>query len=180
MPTGVAIARQVTTGDYDLVITSSTPSMQAVANNNREGKVRHIFFLVADPFASGIGLERENPLKHPAHIVGHGVLAPVEGAFQVAMDSLPGLKTVGVAWNPSESNSLVFTSMARVAAKKLGLTLLEANVDSTAAVAETVGSLISRGAQAIWVGGDNTVNAGMGIVIATAQRAGVPVFSVLP
>src|SRR5258708_37614030 len=29
MPTGIAIARQVTAGDYDLVITSSTPSMQA-------------------------------------------------------------------------------------------------------------------------------------------------------
>src|SRR5262245_45334348 len=42
MPTGIAIARQITGGGYDLVITSSTPSMQAVANNNREGKVRHV------------------------------------------------------------------------------------------------------------------------------------------
>src|ERR1044071_6896706 len=53
MPTGVAIARQVTSGGYDLVITSSTPAMQAVANNNRDGKVRHLFTLVADPFESG-------------------------------------------------------------------------------------------------------------------------------
>ena len=53
MPTGIAIARQVTAGGYDLVITSSTPSMQAVANNNREGKVKHLFTLVADPFAVG-------------------------------------------------------------------------------------------------------------------------------
>ena len=29
MTMGIAIARQVTTGDYDLIITSSTPSMQA-------------------------------------------------------------------------------------------------------------------------------------------------------
>src|SRR4030095_6406987 len=34
IPTGIAIARQITGGSYDLVITSSTPSMQAVANNN--------------------------------------------------------------------------------------------------------------------------------------------------
>src|SRR4051794_19751740 len=58
MPTGLAIAKQVTGGDYDLVITTSTPSMQAVANTNREGKARHVFTLVADPFASGIGLDR--------------------------------------------------------------------------------------------------------------------------
>ena len=61
LPTGIAIARQITTGDYDLVITSSTPSMQAVANNNREGKVRHVFTLVADPFVSGVGLDRADP-----------------------------------------------------------------------------------------------------------------------
>src|SRR5207249_6995923 len=50
MPTGTAIARQVTAGGYDLVITSSTPSMQAVANNNREGRTKPLFTLVADPF----------------------------------------------------------------------------------------------------------------------------------
>jgi len=180
MPTGVAIARQVTAGDYDLVITSSTPSMQAVANNNREGKVRHVFFLVADPFASGIGLDRANPGTHPAHIVGQGVMAPVEESFRIAQASLPSLKTVGVAWNPSESNSLVFTTKAREAARKMGITLLEANVDTTSAVSEAVSSLISRGAQAIWIGGDNTVIAAVDVVAATARRAGVPVFTILP
>src|SRR5260370_11967263 len=34
MPTGTAIARQVTGGDYDLLITSSTPPTQPVAKNN--------------------------------------------------------------------------------------------------------------------------------------------------
>lgn len=180
MPTGVAIARQVTAGDFDLVITSSTPSMQAVANNNRDGKVRHVFFLVADPFASGIGLDRSNPAKHPAHIVGQGVMAPVDESFRIAKNSMPGLKTVGVAWNPSESNSLVFTTKAREVAKTLGLTLLEANVDTTSAVSEAVSSLISRGAQAIWIGGDNTVIAAVDIVVSTARRGGIPVFTILP
>ena len=35
MPTGIAIARQVMAGGYDLVITSSTPSMQAMAKPRR-------------------------------------------------------------------------------------------------------------------------------------------------
>ena len=180
MPTGVAIARQVTAGDFDLVVTSSTPSMQAVANNNREGKVRHVFFLVADPYASGIGLDRTDPLKHPAHIVGQGVMAPVEESFRIAKESLPSLQTVGVAWNPSESNSLVFTNKAREAVKKLGLTLVEANVDSTSAVPEAINSLVSRGAQAIWIGGDNTVIAAVDLVASLARRARVPVFTILP
>ena len=180
MPTGTAMARQVTGGDYALVITSSTPSMQAVANNNREGKVRHVFTLVADPFASGVGLDRADPLKHPPHMVGQGSFPPVEKAFALARRLLPGLQRIGVAWNPAESNSLAFVLKAREASKTMGLTLLEANVDSTPAVTDAINSLIARDAQAIWVGGDNTVISGIGSVIAMCRRMRVPVFTILP
>jgi ABC-type uncharacterized transport system substrate-binding protein len=154
--------------------------MQAVANNNRDGKVRHVFTLVADPFASGVGLDRANPLKHPPHMVGQGVFPPVENAFRLARRMLPSLQRVGVAWNPAESNSLAFVAKARDAARQMNLELLEANVDNTAAVAEAINSLVAREAQAIWIGGDNTVIAALSSVIGTARRAGVPVFSILP
>lgn len=180
MPTGVAIARQVTAGDFDLVITSSTPSMQAVANNNRDGRVRHVFAIVADPFIAGIGLDRDRPLDHPAHLVGHGIMPPVEESFRLAREGFPALQRVGVAWNPSEINSLAFTEKAREVAGRMGLTLLEANVDTTSAVSEAILSLVSRGAQAIWIGGDNTVIAAVDLVVSLGRRAGVPVFTVLP
>jgi putative tryptophan/tyrosine transport system substrate-binding protein len=180
MPTGIAIARQLTSGSYDLVITSSTPSMQAVANNNRDGKTRHIFTLVADPFASGIGLDRANPLKHPPYMVGQGSFPPVETAFSLARKMLPGLKRIGTPWNPSETNSLIFIEHGRKAAKSMGLTLLEANADHTSAVGDAVSSLIARNAQAIWVGGDNTVASAIDSVIDIAKRSRVPVFTILP
>jgi len=180
MPTGVAIAKQVVAGGYDLVITSSTPSMQAVANNNREGQVKHLFTLVADPFASGVGLDRNHPLAHPAHMVGQSSYPPVERAFEVARQMLPGLQRIGVAWNPSESNSQLFVAKAREVTKAMGLTLLEANVDNTSAVGEAIASLVSRDAQAIWVGGDNTVVAAINVVIQAAARSKIPVFSILP
>ncbi len=161
MATGAAIAKQVTSSGVDLVITASTPSMQAVANSNRDGRTRHVFFLVADPFASGVGLDRSDPAKHPAHLAGHGIMAPVEDSFALARQLLPTLQRVGVGWNPAESNSVVFTGKAREAASRLGLTLLEANVDNTSAVSDAVNSLIARGAQALWVGGDNTMIAAM-------------------
>ena len=180
MPTGIAIARQITGGGYDLVITSSTPSMQAVANNNREGKVRHVFTLVADPYVAGVGLDRADPLKHPPYLIGQGIFPPVERAFQLARQMLPALRRIGVAWNPAESNSLAFVTKAREVAQRMGLELLEANVDNTSAVNEALGSLLARDAQAIWVGGDNTVIAAIGSVISTSQRAGIPVFTILP
>src|SRR5262245_63528443 len=106
MPTGIAIARQVTSGGYDLVITSSTPSMQAVANNNREGRTRHLFTLVADPFASGVGLDRANPLKHPPYMVGQGTFPPVDTKIALERTMLPALQRVGVAGGQSDIRTI--------------------------------------------------------------------------
>jgi putative ABC transport system substrate-binding protein len=170
----------VTSGGYDLVVTSSTPSMQALANNNRDGHVKHLFTLVADPFASGVGLDRANPLAHPPHMAGQSSFPPVERAFQIARQMLPGLQRVGVAWNPAESNSLIFVTKAREIAKAMGFALLEANVDNTSGVGEAINSLASREAQAIWVGGDNTVIAAINTVIDAAKRQHIPVFTILP
>src|SRR4029079_12185451 len=109
LATGNAIARQVTTGEFDLILASSTPSMQAVANANRDGKTKHVFGLVADPFGAGIGLDRAKPQHHPRHLVGQGSFLPVGDAFELARQALPALHTIGIAWNPAESNSEAFT-----------------------------------------------------------------------
>ena len=108
MATGNAIARQVTTGEFDLVLTTSTPSMQAVANANRDG--RHPRLHASWPTPSRRRRARPtNPLKHPPHMVGQGSFLPVDDSFELARRRCPSLKPVGVAWNPAESNSEAFT-----------------------------------------------------------------------
>ena len=47
-------------------------------------------------------------------------------------------------------------------------------------VLEAVNSVISRGAEAIWVGGDNTVILALNSVIAEAKKARIPVFTIVP
>jgi len=180
MATGVAIARQVTTGDYDLVVTISTPSMQAVANTNTAGRTPHVFGVVADPFSAGIGLDRAHPARHPKHLTGQSTFLPVNETFELARQLYPELTTIGVAWNPAESNSEAFTKNAREACRALGLTLLEANVDNGSAIGEAINSLVSRGAQVLWVGGDNTMMAGIDTAIATARRNRIPVITITP
>ncbi len=87
---------------------------------------------------------------------------------------------MGIAWNPAESNSAAFTVKAREACRTLGLTLLEANVENTSGVAEAVRSLASRGAQALFVGGDNTMMSAIAAAIAAARTARIPVFTIMP
>lgn len=178
--TANTIAREVVNGPFDLIITVSTVSMQTVANANQQRRVPHVFGLVADPYSAGVSLERGNPKKHPPYLIGQGIFLPVADSFQLARQLYPGLKSVGVVWNPAESNSQAFTHMARETCQALGIELLEANADTSAAVLEAAQSLIGRGAEAIWIGGDVTVMAGIDSVLSAARKAGIPVFSITP
>jgi ABC-type uncharacterized transport system substrate-binding protein len=93
---------------------------------------------------------------------------------------LPSLKTVGVAWDPAQANSRRFVEDARTVCKELGIVLLEAQVENTAGVREAIDSLIGRGVQAVWVGGDITVSNAIDTVIAACRQAHIAVFSQLP
>ncbi len=180
MATANAIAREITDGSFRLVITTSTLSLQTVANANRAGRALHVFGLVADPFVAGVGLDASNPRAHPPYMAGYGLLLPVGDAFAIARRMLPSLKTIGVAWDPSQANSRRFVEDARAVCRERGLSLVEAQVENTAGVREAIQSVIGRGAQVIWVGGDVMVASVIDTVIATAREAGLPVFSQLP
>jgi ABC-type uncharacterized transport system substrate-binding protein len=116
---------------YDLLLTMSTLSLQAVANANRGTNTVHVFGLVADPVVAGVGISRNNPLDHPRKLVGIGSFLPVQDAFHIAKEMFPPLKKVGVAWNPAEANSRAFVEKAGETCKQSGIELLEENVENS-------------------------------------------------
>jgi ABC-type uncharacterized transport system substrate-binding protein len=179
--TANAIAREVTSGSFDLVITVSTPSLQTVANANKSGmRTRHVFGLVTDPYGAGVGIDREDHLKHPPYLTGIGSMQPVESSFRMARQMRPELKTVGLVWNAAESNSLAQTVVARKLCKEMGITLLESSAENATSALESANSLISRGIEALWISGDITVSLASENIINTAKRARLPVFTSLP
>ena len=82
--TSSTIARAIVGSDDELVITLSTPSLQAVAAANRDAKRPHVFGMVSDPVASGVGIARDDPRKHPPYLTGLGTMQPVAETFQMA------------------------------------------------------------------------------------------------
>ncbi len=94
--TANTIAVEITTAPNDLILTATTVSLQAVANaNQRRGRL-HVFALVTDPFASGVGISRDNPLDHPPYMVGYGTMLPVVKALEIAITMFPELGSVGI------------------------------------------------------------------------------------
>jgi ABC-type uncharacterized transport system substrate-binding protein len=177
---GNSIAKELVNSRYDLLVTMSTLSLQAVANANRNGKTVQVFGLVADPVVAGVGISRNNPLNHPRNLVGIGSFLPVQDAFRIAREMFPPLKRVGVAWNPAEANSRAYVEKAREVCQGWGIELLEANVENSNSVLEAEDSLVARGAEVLWIGGDVTVSVAADSVVLVGRRAHIPVFSITP
>ncbi|MBP1608305.1 MAG: hypothetical protein H6Q04_540 [Acidobacteria bacterium] len=180
VPTADSMARELTGGRFDYVFSVSTNCLQAVAKRNKEGRVKHVFGVVADPLAAGVGINPKDPLDHPKNMVGIGTLAPVDKLLEIAKRMNPRLQRVGLPWNPSQANSEAYTRIARTASPSLGIELLEGTVDSTPSTGEVVASLVGRGAEAILITGDLTVSLAIDAVVAEASKGGVPVISTQP
>lgn len=175
--TGQAMVQELVGGSYDMVLTASTLALQALAKANKDGRVIHVFGCVTDPYGAGVGITGPNPDQHPAHLVGVGTFQPVERVFRIAKRLKTSLRSVGVVWNPGESNSEACVLKARIICKELGIKLVEANAGTTTEVPEAVRSIIARGIEAIWVGGDIVANSSIGSIISSANAAMVPVFT---
>jgi ABC-type uncharacterized transport system substrate-binding protein len=180
--TGNAIAKEVTSSDYDLILSFSTVSLQTIANANRFATPprKHVFALVSDPYAVGVGISRENHMLHPPYMTGVGSLAPVEDAFKLARRMRPSLKRVGLVWDPSEANSVVTTELARQVCASMGITLLEADAENSTSISDATASLLARGVDAIWISPDLIASHGMPLIIAKARLARIPVFTSIP
>src|SRR3569833_505473 len=84
--TGNAIAKEVTSSNFDLVVSFSTVSLQTIANANRFATPprHHVFGLVSDPYAVGVGVSRENHAERPAYMTGMGSLPPEQEILDLA------------------------------------------------------------------------------------------------
>lgn len=180
MPVAQAIAQRMASGGYDLLLSISTPSLQAVAGANREGRAPHLFAGVTLPSAAGVGISATDPLDHPPHLAGYGTLQPVARSFEIALRLNPRLQTVGTLYNAAESNAEAQMKLARATCAKLGLTLVETTVENSAGVGEAANALASRGVEALWVCGDTTVLGAVDTVVAAARKARIPLFTVIP
>jgi putative ABC transport system substrate-binding protein len=180
--TANAIAKEVTSSNFDLILSLSTVSLQTIANANRFATPprRHVFGLVSDPYSAGVGVSRENHSIHSPYMTGVGSLAPVQQAFELARRMQPALKRVGLVWDPSESNSVATTTVARKVCASMGIDLVEANVENSTSIGEATASLLSRKVQAIWVSPDLVASHGLGVIVSKARLAQIPVFTSIP
>jgi ABC-type uncharacterized transport system substrate-binding protein len=175
--TAVAISHELANGPYEMVITSSTVALQAFSIANRSARKPHIFGAVTDPYGTGVGISGPEPHQHPPYMAGIGTFQPVRRSFILARELNPGLRRIGVVWNPGEQCSEACMTEARRICEQLDIELIEAVAVNTNEVSEAVRSLTGQGVEAIWVGGDTVAASSIRMIVSVAAQAGIPVFS---
>lgn len=174
------IAQEIVNSDFKMVMTASTPCLQIVANANKNGKVFHVFATVTDPYGAGVGIDSVNHNIHPKHLVGIGTFQPVEEAFRIAKKMYPDLKVVGTPWSSGEACAQACVAKARAICKELGITLMENTVQNSNEIIEASRTLVAKGVQALWVGGDNAVELALSVVVKAGEEGRIPVFANAP
>ncbi|MDY0189594.1 MAG: ABC transporter substrate-binding protein [Desulfuromonas sp.] len=175
-----AIAQEIVAGQSDIVITSSTISLQTVARANALGTKVQVFGAVTDPYVSGVGISGPEADQHPPHLVGVGTFQPVENTFRIAKQMNPALKRVGTMWNPGEQCSEACLKKARRICAQLGIELVEVNAGNTSEAPEALRSLIGKGIEAIWIGGDTVAMSSVDLIVKQAAIAQIAAFSNSP
>jgi putative ABC transport system substrate-binding protein len=175
--TANSIAQRFKDANPDLVVAIATPPYQAMLNVSKiDGKPPLVFNSIVDPFAVSGGLLK-SPTDKPPFVTGLQALPPVEEAMRLAQRCVPAARKFGIIWNPTEANSVVVTGVAREAAPKLGVELIEQTISKSDEVLQAAQALITKGIDLFFVSTDSTVVAAFEAVVKVANDNKKPLFA---
>jgi len=159
--------------DIDLILAISTPIALAIASAEQDRPI--LFSAVTDPVRDGLVPSWD---EAGANISGTSDLNPGAAPVKLVTEAMPGVKTIGVLYSSSESNSLAQVEAFEAEAASLGVTIKPQAITSAAEVSVGLESLAD--VDAILVPTDNTVVASVASVIGFGQEHQIPVFGVDP
>jgi putative tryptophan/tyrosine transport system substrate-binding protein len=161
-----------------VIVTLQDATLQAAVQRVKTLPI--VFNLLSDPFAAGAGTTDSS---HAANITG--VYSPGFGdpeqtrRVDLIRQIAPKVRSIGVLFSPEEKLSVEFKDRLAKAAKKAGLTVVEAPVSGINDVADATQALCGKKVGAIELFG-NAAHAGFASLIKVAQGCKIPVFSPSP
>ena len=158
----------------DLLLTLSTPTLQAALRRAREVPI--VFTFVADAVAAGAGRSNED---HLPNVTGVPTVAAHKQMIDLVRECLPGARRIGMLFVPGEVNSVYNKEKLEEAAARQGLELVAVGVNTSADVPDATLALLAQGIDALCQGGSNLTAATFASIARPAERAHVPVFGFL-
>lgn len=170
-----AIARELVQAKVDLIHSIATPTSQAVMRTG--SRIPMVFSSVTDPVRAGLVPAGSAPgQKTGTHVTGLSDLWPVQLQMETYAKALPKAKVWGTIYNPQETNSLTHVKAMREAAQRMGLTLVEATVASSAEVGQVAAQLAGK-VQAFTITSDNTTVAALEAIARVCDQRKIALFA---
>lgn len=153
------------------LIISLTTGLSKTTADRVAGAIPVVFSGVTDPVGAGI----IHSIGDHGNVTGASDVWPVADQLTLIRRILPNSKAVGVIFRPSEPNSQFGMHLARAAAQKLGIELIERGTEDAREIGSVLDALLPQ-VDAIYIGPDNmTIEAAKTIIERSAQ-ARKPVF----
>ncbi|GLS23170.1 ABC transporter substrate-binding protein [Labrys miyagiensis] len=169
--TAAQIAQKYVGENPNVIVPIATPSAQAVVAATQDIPV--VFTAVTDPVSAQL-------VKDPAHpggnVTGVSDMSPLADHLKLIKQIVPGVKNIGVPYNPGESNSAVLLAALKKMAPDYGVEIVEAPATKSSDVQAAAQSLIGK-VDVIYVPTDNTIVSALEAVIGVGTDNKIPVFS---
>ena len=154
----------------NIILALGTPAAQSAQQVTSEIPI--VFGAITDPVEAGLAETMEAPGKN---LTGSCDKWPYEKQFEMIKLLFPNVSSVGVVFNPSESNSENSMREIRRIVSEKGLSLYEASVSNSTDVYSAAQSLI-RKSDILYAPADNTVLSALDAYLKVAKQYHIPLF----
>lgn len=165
----VQIAKQLVGEQPDVLVGIATPTAQALAASTRSIPV--VFTAVTDPVGAKLVKNMDKPARN---VTGLSDLSPVAQHVDLMHELVPNMKSIGVVFNPGESNAVALVELLKAAAKEKGFTVVEGTALKSADV-QSAAQIVASKADVIYAPTDNTVASAIDGLVNAANQANKPI-----
>jgi len=166
-----AIARKFVSDKASVIVAISTPSAQAAVA--AAAAIPVVFAAVTDPLGAKLVRDMYAP---GGNVTGVSDLAPVKKHIDLIHKISPQARTIGILFNPNESNSYTLLSLMKSTAMGVNMTLVQAPARTAAEVPAAAQGLVGK-ADVIFVPTDNTIVSALDAVIKVGLDNRIPVYA---
>ena len=165
-----SIARDFARGDDDVFAVIGTPAVVALAHQVTDRPV--IAVAMGDPVGAGVAQTLDRP---GGNVTGSTDFVEPAGLLPTITSATPRPARIGTVFDPSNQNMTAWTRALHTAGRNAGLEIVDATISGPGDVASAARSLTGR-ADAVLIGPDATVVAGLDAVGAVAAQAHLPAY----
>ncbi|HMB74606.1 MAG TPA: ABC transporter substrate-binding protein [Gammaproteobacteria bacterium] len=175
MPTLSSIVDSVVSGPTDLIVTLSTPALQAALQRGREIPI--VFSMVSDPFIIGAG---DSDADHLPNVTGAYLAQPIQELLDSIRLVFPEARRLGTLYTPAEINSEYNMHSLETAALEAGYEFEKIGIATVTDIADAAIALGSLNLDVWTQVSDNLISSSFPAVMEASRRADLPVITFSP